>query len=151
VVDAEGNLDLDISKYIADLIPEGFIRFALGVGAPAEIAHCFEMGWQIFDCTLPTRDGRHKRLYNFAQEPKSLADLKDPKMHQFLYINREMYRRDERPISEYCDCPVCKNFSRAYLHHLFNIEDTSALRLATIHNLRTYTKLIEVLRDNKNS
>ncbi|MFH1955980.1 MAG: tRNA guanosine(34) transglycosylase Tgt [Patescibacteria group bacterium] len=148
VVNEEGELDLDISDYIAKLIPDKFIRFALGVGAPVEIVNCFEMGWQIFDCTLPTRDGRHKRLYNFAWEPKSLADLRNPKIHQFLYINREMYRRDTRPIGENCDCFVCQNFSRAYLHHLFNIKDTLAYRLATIHNLRTYTRLIQVLRDN---
>jgi len=147
VVGDNGELDLDISEYIAKLIPDKFIKFALGVGTPIEIAHCFEMGWQIFDCTLPTRDGRHKRLYAFAREPKTLEDLKNPDTHKYLYINREMYRRDNKPISEYCDCKVCQNFSRAYLHHLFNIGDTLAYRLATIHNLRTYTKLIGILRN----
>ncbi|MFH1565969.1 MAG: tRNA guanosine(34) transglycosylase Tgt [bacterium] len=150
VVDEEGKLDLEISEYIAKLIPDKFIKFALGVGSPVEIARCFEMGWQIFDCTLPTRDGRHKRLYNFSREPKSLEDLKNRKTYEFLYINREKYRRDTGPISEFCDCFVCKNFSRSYLHHLFNIKDTSAYRLATIHNLRTYTKLIEMLREFTN-
>jgi len=69
------SLDLEISQYIADLIPDGVIRFALGVGSPYEIAMCSQMGWQIFDCTLPTRDARHKRLYVFTKQPESLEDL----------------------------------------------------------------------------
>ncbi len=110
VINESGELDLDIASYIANLIPDPYIRFALGVGSPYEIAMCFEMGWQIFDCTLPTRDGRHKRLYTFKREPKSITDLKDKSFYEFVYINREMYRRDTRPISEFCNCLVCKNF-----------------------------------------
>lgn len=145
VIDEGKGLNLEISKYIADLIPNDKIKFALGTGTPIEIANLYEMGWDIFDCTLPTRDGRHKRLYTFTQEPKSFSDLKNPETYKFVHIDKEIYRRDESPISEFCDCHTCKNFTKAYLHHLFNIEDTLAYRLATIHNLRTYTKLIEVL------
>lgn len=148
VVDEGKGLNLEISKYIAELIPDDKIKFALGVGTPYEIAMCHEFGWDIFDCTLPTRDGRHKRLYTFAGEPTSVEDLKNPRFHQYVYIDREVYRRDESPISEFCDCHTCKNFTKAYLHHLFNIEDLGAYRLATIHNLRTYTKLIEILSKN---
>jgi len=143
------SLDLEISKYIADLIPDGVIRFALGVGSPYEIAMCSQMGWQIFDCTLPTRDARHKRLYVFAIRPENLRDLLNPETFSHIYIGREIYHRDERPISEFCDCHTCKNYSRAYLKHLFDIEDTAAYRLASIHNLRHYTNLIKLLREYK--
>jgi len=63
-----------------------------------------------------------------------------------INARQEKYARDARPVSQFCDCYACKNYSRAYLHHLFKIGDPLAWRLSTIHNLRTYTKLIEALR-----
>ncbi|MBD3300506.1 MAG: tRNA-guanine transglycosylase, partial [Candidatus Moranbacteria bacterium] len=144
-----GLLDLEMSKYIADLIPDKYPKFALGFGKPFEIAALYEMGWDIFDCTLPTRDGRHMRLYVFKKEPKTFAGLKNQKTFGYVYINREKYRRDEKAVSEFCDCFCCKNYSRAYLHHLFNINDSLAYRLATIHNLRVYTKLVACLKKLK--
>lgn len=145
-MDGEGNFDFDIAQYLADLLPEDSVRFALGVGSPVEIAKCAQMGWEIFDCTLPTRDGRHKRLYVFTKEPKTAADLRKEETHDFIYIHREKYRRAREPISEFCDCYTCKNFSKAYLSHLFSINDTLAYRLASIHNIRTYTKMMEILQ-----
>jgi queuine tRNA-ribosyltransferase len=145
-MDADGNFDFDIAQHIVEQLPKKSIKFALGVGAPVEIAKCFELGWEIFDCTLPTRDGRHKRLYIFTKEPKGIEDLVDENTHDFIYIHREKYRRANEPISEFCDCYTCKNFTKAYLHHLFNINDTLAYRLASIHNIRTYTKLMQILR-----
>lgn len=143
-------MDLELSKFIADLIPNDKIKFALGVGNPHEIAMCAQMGWQIFDCTLPTRDARHKRLYVFNPDrpmPSSLAELSDPDFYKFIYIDRTVFSADQTPVSSYCDCALCKNYTKAYLHHLFEIPDTSAYRLATIHNLRFYTMLIEILRN----
>lgn len=145
VVDENGNLDLDISEYIAGLIPEDNIAFALGTGSPWEIAALYDYGWDIFDCTLPTRDARHKRLYTFKKEPKTRADLKDKNFYEYINIHREKYYRDDSPISEHCDCHTCKNYTKAYLNHLFRINDTSAYRLATIHNLRFYNRVIELL------
>ncbi|MBD3244617.1 MAG: tRNA-guanine transglycosylase [Candidatus Moranbacteria bacterium] len=145
-MDENGRLNLDLAKYVCDLIPNNYFKFALGVGKPQEIAACFNFGWQIFDCTLPTRDGRHMRLYVFNKNPKKIDDLMQVKNHGYLYINREKYRRDQRKISDFCDCHTCKNYSRSYLHHLFNINDATAYRLATLHNLRIYTKTMEVLR-----
>jgi len=142
-----GELDLKMMNYLAGLMPEDSIRFALGTGRPADIARCSEMGWHIFDCTLPTRDARHKRMYVFTKEPTSLDDLKDNKTHGYVYVTREHHRRDQRPVSEFCDCHTCKNYSRAYLNHLFNLGDSLAHRLSTIHNLRTYSKLMELLQE----
>jgi queuine tRNA-ribosyltransferase len=141
-----GELDLEMMDYLASLIPEDSVRFALGTGKPKDIAACAEMGWHIFDCTLPTRDARHKRLYVFNKEPKNLKDLKNPKTHGYMYVKRRVFSRDQKPVSKFCDCYTCKNYSRAYLNHLFNLGDPLAHRLATIHNLRVYSKLTDLLR-----
>lgn len=144
-LDEEGKMNLEILRFTADLIPESLPKFALGVGNPRAIVECFKMGYNIFDCVLPTRDARHGRLYIFSDNPEKTDILENKDIHQYLYISREKYARDKRPIGEFCDCHSCKNYSLAYLHHLFKIEDSLSWRLATIHNLRTYTKLIEVL------
>lgn len=145
-LDKDGELDVEIVKFTADLMPDPLPKFALGVGNPQNIVECFKMGHSIFDCVLPTRDARHHRLYVFAHDLDQADVLSAERIHEYLYILRERYVRDRRPISEFCDCYTCQNHSRAYLHHLFRIEDSLAWRLATIHNLRTYTKLIEKLR-----
>lgn len=137
VVDKEGNLDLDISKYIADLIPNDAIKFALGVGRISDIYNLAKMGWDIFDCTLPTRDARHKRLY-ILNEAKDNCD--------YLYLDKTKHATNFEKIDATCDCLTCKNYTISYLNHLFSSNDTLAYRLASIHNLRTYTRLIESLR-----
>lgn len=147
VNDETQQLDLPMLDYIASLIPDDKIKFALGTGKPRDIAVMAKQGWDIFDCTLPTRDARNKRLYVFEKVPENYDDLVDPKTYGYCYIHREKYRRDKSPISNNCDCFTCKNYSKGYLSHLCKIEDTSYLRLATIHNLRTYTRLIEYIRE----
>lgn len=135
-----------VVKLTADLLPPDKPKFALGIGNPAAIVEGFKMGYHIFDCVLPTRDARHQRLYVFSGDPQRVDILNNPYFYEYLHILKEKYVRDNRPVSDYCDCYTCHNYSRAYLHHLFRIEDSLAWRLGTIHNLRTYTKLIEVLR-----
>jgi len=147
VVNGTEGMDLELSKYIADLIPNDKVKFALGSGKPWEIVKLAQMGWDIFDCTLPTRDARHQRLYVFTKEPTNMRDLEQKETFGYLDIGKALYQNDQSPIDPTCDCHTCKNFSRAYLHHLFKIKDTTALRLATIHNLRHYTKVIELLRE----
>lgn len=145
-LDKDGKLDFEITSFTASLTPDNVPRFALGVGSPQNILDCFRCGYHIFDCVLPTRDARHRRLYVFDKDPDDPAFLEPQQIHRYLYILREKFVRDSRPISPYCDCYTCRNYSRAYLHHLFKIEESLAWRLATIHNLRTYTRLIEKLR-----
>ena len=145
MVNEKGVLDEEMSKYIAELIPDEFPKFALGVGKPWDIARCHEFGWDIFDCVLPTRDGRHKRLYNFKGEITSDTDLKNPDSYEFVYINRAKFAGDKNLIGVDCDCFACQNYTRGYVHHLFRINDILAHRLATIHNLRVYTRLIAML------
>ncbi|MDD5626675.1 MAG: tRNA guanosine(34) transglycosylase Tgt [Patescibacteria group bacterium] len=143
----DGKFNFDIVRYTASLIPEHFPKFALGIGKPQEIVEGFKMGYHIFDCVLPTRDGRHKRLYVFKKDPKEIDFQKEEKIYDYFRIGEEKYVRDKRPISEFCDCHTCQHYSRAYLHHLFKIEDTAAYRLATIHNLRMYSMVIDLLRE----
>jgi queuine tRNA-ribosyltransferase len=134
---------VSILSYTAQLIPDGLPKYALGVGNPAAIVGCAEVGYDIFDCVLPTRDARHQRLYcvNTVQD--------DPAIYSFLYIQDDKYKRDARPVSSVCDCLCCTRYSRSYLHHLFEIQDGLALRLATMHNLRFYAQLMERLRSGK--
>ncbi len=127
----DGSLNLDICAYNASLTPDNLPRYALGIGKGKDVEKLFEQGYTIFDCVLPTRDARHGRLYNDES---------------YLYIDKKIYELDEKPIGENCDCQTCKNYSRAYLHHLFKIGDSAFYRLATIHNLRYYVRLCKKLR-----
>lgn len=145
--DENSNFDLDITEFIPTLFPKQTVLYGLGVGNPQAIVDSVKFGWDIFDCVLPTRDARHKRLYVFTKDPKKIKDIyREDNWYGYLYISRERYVRDNSPISEYCDCYTCKNYNRAYLNHLFTIEDSLAWRLSTIHNLRMYTMLMEILR-----
>lgn len=136
-IDERGRVDLKTLRYTAHLLPNDKPKFALGIGDLKTIKECFKMGYNIFDCVLPTRDARHGRLY-FLPGGKN----------KYLYITKKIYEKDFRPIDKNCDCLTCKNYCRAYLHHLFKIKDFLAGRLATIHNLRVYVRLIELLRKN---
>jgi queuine tRNA-ribosyltransferase len=142
-----GEFDYEISQVIADITPDDKPRFALGIGGPENIVRLSKMGFDIFDCVLPTRDARHKRLYTFTQDPKKLIPTsRDKKFFEYIYIDKAKHNNDFSPISEFCDCKTCKNHTVAYLHHLFKIKDNSAFRLATIHNLRFYSMLMENIK-----
>ncbi len=143
-VDAEGRL-LPSVEYTAQLIPSGVPKHALGIGKPETLVEAFRIGYEMFDCVIPTRDARHRRLYVFPQDPLTV-DLGVPKFYVNVYMEDEKHARGGRPVSETCDCACCSHYTRAYLHHLFKIGDPLASRLATIHNLRFYVRLIERLR-----
>lgn len=144
-LDKERNIDYDILKVTADLMPDDKPKYALGLGNPEAVVACRKMGYDIFDCVLPTRDARHQRLYTFPFNPAETDLMLASKVHSYVYIMEEKYRRDSSPISQYCDCHTCQNYSKAYIQHLFNIGDVAAQRLATIHNLRYYQDLLRYL------
>jgi queuine tRNA-ribosyltransferase len=155
-LDEQGVFNNEILQFTADLLPKDKPKYALGVGNPQAIFDCYKMGWNIFDCVLPTRDARHARLYIFnenicnqALDPKTSAQVDTSSIYSYLYIKEEKYNRDASPIDQHCDCHTCQNYSRAYLKHLFDIEDAASLRLATIHNLNTYQRLIKAIREKK--
>ncbi|MBD3329564.1 tRNA guanosine(34) transglycosylase Tgt [Candidatus Dojkabacteria bacterium] len=142
-----GEQNEKVLKFVAELIPENKPKYALGVGNPDGIINCRQMGYDIFDCVLPTRDGRHARLYNLNPIVTHGNIFSVESAFGHMQIIRDKYRRDFGPIDPGCDCHTCQNYSRAYLNHLFNIKDSLAGRLATIHNLKTYMRLIEILRN----
>jgi queuine tRNA-ribosyltransferase len=139
-----GELAADMLALTAELVPDA-LRFALGTGSPEHIVACYRMGWRIFDCVLPTRDARHQRLYVWNAERLDQVDLGSPGFYRFVYAGDKKHTRHKGPISLACDCPCCQDYTLGYLHHLFDIGDALALRLATLHNLRFYTQLLERL------
>lgn len=130
----QNELVVDILKYTAELMPDDLPKYAMGLGRPEGILECYNMGYRLFDCVIPTREARHGRLY-----------VKDEDFYHFYYINDEKYRRDQRPVSEQCGCFCCQNYSRAYLQHLFKAGDSLGYGLATIHNLYFYTEFMKEL------
>jgi queuine tRNA-ribosyltransferase len=141
----DGELAHEILAHTASLLPDHLPRFALGIGKPEHIVSCFELGWRIFDCVLPTRDARHGRLYAFRAPTLEQVDLRADRFYRFLYLRDQKHKRIRDPISPACDCLCCRNYSLGYLHHLFDIGDPLGMRLATLHNLRFYTQLLERL------
>lgn len=146
-LDEDGRLTEEILAYVAELIPDGMIKYAMGVGRPENIVACASMGYTLFDCVIPTREARHNRLYVFNQEFKKPSDIDLSRdFYYYHYILDDEHRRDNRPISNLCDCHACTNYSRAYIRHLVSIGDSLGHRLATMHNLRFYTMLMETLQ-----
>ena len=146
---ANGEFRADVLKMAADAMPDHKVKYAMGLGRPEEIAACVEMGYTLFDCVIPTREARHQRLYVFADGCENPDAVRRPggKFYRFHYAMDDKHARDPRPVDEHCGCELCRNHSRAYLHHLFRVGDPSAMRLATEHNLRFYGRLMELLRD----
>lgn len=144
-LDDESNLLTDILEYTRSLIPREFPIHALGIGHPVGIVASQKLGYEMFDCALPTRDARHGRLYTWSEPHPTLTQ--DGKWLKFRYINTESNFRDPGPISVDCDCETCQEYSMSYLFHLYRMRDASYTRLATKHNLRFMTRLIERLKD----
>jgi queuine tRNA-ribosyltransferase len=142
----DGSLRADMLRVVAEALPAGTPLHALGVGRPDHVVRAHALGYTIFDCTLPTRDARRGRLYAWrdgfpAQRPRPGDDF-----YEAQYLLDQVHANDFRPVDATCDCPACTYHSRAYLRHLFKIGETAAWRLATLHNLRFYTRLMESLR-----
>lgn len=142
-VDAEGNFLEEVLRETAKFIPANAIRFALGIGAPQDIVRCFSYGWDMFDCVIPTREGRHGRL--FLRKDNFKFPIQDENFYETININNEKYKEDFSSIDKNCDCYTCRNYSRAYLRHLFKVGEPLAMRLASIHNLKFYLDLMKEL------
>ena len=143
-LDGEGNLTGDILEYTANLMPDDLPKYAMGMGRPEEIVALYRMGYTLFDCVIPTREARHHRLYVFDDGPLNEANKG---FYQYFYYLDDTHARDTRPVDASCDCHLCQNYSRAYLRHLAKAGDPLALRLASMHNVRFYTRLMERLQD----
>lgn len=143
-IDDEGNFLADILAETAAAIPENVPRFALGIGTPSDIVRCHALGWDMFDCVIPTREGRHGRLFLRTQEKR--VSFNESDFYQTINIHNEQFKEDFSPVDSTCDCELCRQYTRAYLKHLFKVADPLAGRLASIHNLRFYMRLMKALR-----
>jgi queuine tRNA-ribosyltransferase len=145
-LDGDGNLLVDMIGYVRELIPRQFTLHGLGIGHPANIVACVRLGYEIFDSTMPTRDARHGRLYVYTINPQTSQLDEEGHFFSYVYIKDKKHLKANGPLSQYCDCPVCQRYSLGYLHHLFKLNDSLYPRLATMHNLRFMTQLMENLQ-----
>ena len=121
----------DIIDAIEPYMPREKTRYLMGVGTPSNIIEGVARGVDFFDCVMPSRNGRHGKLFTWEGT---------------VNILNEKYATDPRPISESCGCPACRRFSRAYIRHLFKADEVLALRLAVLHNLHFYNELMARIR-----
>ncbi len=122
---------LRILAHTAPQLPQDKPRYLMGVGTPEDIVAAVAQGIDMFDCVMPTRNARNGMMFTRR------GDIK---------IKNAQYRLDLRPLDEQCDCYTCRNFSRAYLHHLHRIGEILGARLNTIHNLYYYQQLMGEIR-----
>ncbi len=130
-----------VLEFVLPLLPKNKPRYLMGLGKPEEIVAAVNVGIDMFDCVIPTREARHGRLYRFKNH-----NLKSGNFYETIQIGKKKFAKDFEPVDESCACYACKNYSRAYLAHLFRTDEPLALRLATIHNLKFYLELMESLR-----
>lgn len=122
----------EIIELVEPFAPADKIRYLMGVGTPVNILESVARGVDLFDCVMPSRNARHGQLFTW----EGVRNL-----------NNAKYETDESPIDESCDCPVCRNFSRAYIRHLLKSGEMLGMRLAVLHNLYFYNNLMEVIRE----
>jgi queuine tRNA-ribosyltransferase len=120
-----------IAALTVDLLPRGRPRYLMGTGTPGDLLRFAGMGYDLFDCVLPTRNARNGML--FTREGK-------------LMIRNACHARDPRPIDEQCPCYACRRFSRGALRHLHLAHEMLGAQLATLHNLHFYLHLMRELR-----
>ncbi|NCQ06436.1 MAG: tRNA guanosine(34) transglycosylase Tgt [Candidatus Moranbacteria bacterium] len=143
-VDTEGKFLGDLMASLASFIPEDKVRFALGVGKPEDIVRLYSVGWDMFDCVIPTREGRHGRLFVWKEGEQ--IDEEHLDFYEAININNEQFTKDFTSVDPSCDCTLCTQYTRAYVKHLFRVGESLGFQLASEHNLRFYMKLIEKLR-----
>ncbi|MGZ8384409.1 MAG: tRNA guanosine(34) transglycosylase Tgt [Nitrospira sp.] len=113
-------------------LPENKPRYLMGVGHPEDLLEGVARGIDLFDCVVPSRHGRTGSLFTRTGR---------------VVIKQARYAEDERPIEPECTCPVCRRYSRAYLHHLFMVKEMLGARLNTIHNLWYFSELMRQIRE----
>ena len=121
-----------ILDVVVPYLPQNKPTYLMGVGTPANILEAVDRGIDFFDCVYPSRNGRHGHVYT-------------NKGKRNLFNAR--YEKDMRPIEEGCQCPACRTYSRAYIHHLLKAKEMLGMRLCVLHNLYFYNHLMEQIRD----
>jgi len=123
----------EITQYTARALPAGKPRYLMGVGPPEDVLEAVERGIDMFDCVMPTRNARNGSLFTRWGRTN---------------IENRQYESDFRPVDEQCGCYTCRNFTRAYLRHLFKASEILALRLNTLHNLYFMLQLLAQIRES---
>lgn len=143
-VDKKGVFLDKILKETASFIPQDKLRFALGVGMPEDIYRCYLMGWDAFDCVIPSREGRHGRLFFFNKNFQKL----DKKMNFYYTVNikNSKFKNDKNIINMKSQFKGLNTNNLAYLHHLFKSNEPLGQYLASLNNLEFYQKLIKELK-----
>jgi queuine tRNA-ribosyltransferase len=121
-----------VLKHTAPQLPADRPRYLMGVGTPQDIAAAVAAGIDLFDCVLPTRNARNGWVYT---------------RHGVIKLRNTRYRTEVIPLDNRCACYTCRNFTRAYLHHLQRVNEMLGARLNTLHNLHYYQELMQGLRD----
>lgn len=156
-VDENGRFLDKVLEFTAKLIPKDSLRFALGVGTPEDIVKCVFLGWDMFDCVIPTREGRHGRLFlwdNDSKIKKIISSKKLPnlskvgKFYKAINITNSKFADDFSPINKDSKLPELRRYTKGYLHHLFKLKDPLGQKLASLNNLEFYVDLMEKLRRN---
>ncbi len=122
-----------VSSYTAGLLPDDKPKYLMGLGTAPDILEAIANGIDMFDCVVPTRNGRNGQAFTWNGE---------------LQLRNATYKEDFRPIDETCVCYACKNHTRAYIRHLFNTEEILGLRLVSLHNIHFYVKLLKLSRES---
>ncbi|MDP7551557.1 MAG: tRNA guanosine(34) transglycosylase Tgt [Nitrospinaceae bacterium] len=130
-VGEEIELMYDIAAYTAELLPKDKPRYLMGVGKPEDLTQCSAMGIDMFDCVMPSRNARNGSLFT---------------SHGKVNIRNLQYKADSSPLDPDCNCYTCKNYSRAYLRHLFVADEIFAMRLNTLHNVAFYQNWMKRVR-----
>lgn len=126
------DLTLQLAAHTIQFLPDSRPRYFMGVGTPEQLVRYVSLGFDLFDCVLPTRNGRNGTLFAWAGK---------------LNIRRAEYATDPRPVDDTCQCYTCRHFSRAYLRHLAVAGEILSARLNTLHNLYFYQSLMRTIRD----
>jgi queuine tRNA-ribosyltransferase len=121
----------DVVGFTAPLLPDDRPRYLMGTGMPDDLVECVARGIDMFDCVLPTRNGRNGQVFT-ADGPLNLRNAR--------------FARDDRPIADDCRCDTCRQHSRAYLRYLFQVQEMNAGTLASLHNLVFYLDTLERIR-----
>ena len=130
-VGESSNLIYNILELVAGVIPENKPRYAMGIGYPFDIVEAVERGVDMFDCVIPTRYGRNGTAFTSGGK---------------IIIRNAAYTEDFKPLDSKCGCYTCKNFSRAYLRHLFNAKEMLGLILLSLHNVYFFLDLMRQIR-----
>lgn len=122
----------DTIETVEEHMPTDKPRYLMGVGTPTNIIEAVARGVDMFDCVMPSRNGRHGHIFTW---------------NGIININNAKYAEDDAPIDAGCGCPLCSRYSRSYLRHLFKSGEILGMRLAVLHNLYFYNELMQKTRD----